>query len=152
MEVLLLQDIVGIGKKNDLLNVAHGYALNYLLPRRLALVATPAVRRQYGEMIKKRAEERAAEKALQESLAEALTGKVVHIQSKTAKGGKLYAQVSEQMIVDALQAEYSVTLPAHAIRIAEQIKTAGTHTVQVTLGAKSTPLTIDVAATESKKK
>lgn len=151
MEVLLLSDIAGIGKKNDLLNVASGYALNFLLPKRMALVATPKVRKQYAEFIRKRAEERSEEKALQESLASALSGKVVHITAKISKAGKLYAAVNEQTIIDTLHSEFSVTLPAHAIRIPEPIKTVGTHTVQVALGTQTTSLTIDVKGEEAKK-
>ena len=55
MEVLLLQDIPGIGKKDDLLIVKEGYALNNLLPYRKALVATPTVRKRYADQIRGRA-------------------------------------------------------------------------------------------------
>ena len=61
MEVLLLTDIPGIGKKDDLLLVGDGYALNCLLPRRQAMIATPTVRRRYAEIIRKRAVERQTE-------------------------------------------------------------------------------------------
>ncbi len=102
MEVLLLTDIQGIGKKNDLLVVKSGFALNHLLPERKALVVTPNVRKRYAEVIKKRAIERENERQVQASIASALTGKVLHLKAKASKAGKLYAAVSEAQIVEAL--------------------------------------------------
>lgn len=151
MEVLLLTDIRGVGKKNDLLTVKSGYALNFLLPQRFAIVATPKVRQQYAELIRKRAEERQQEKALQESLVSALGGKVVKINAKVSKGGKLYAAISPEKIAEYLKEQYSVDLPAHAITTTEPVKTVGTHTVTVHLGAETTPLTLEVKAEEEKK-
>ena len=77
MEVLLLEDITGIGKKNDLLVVREGYALNCLLPHRRAIIATPTVRRRYAEQIRKRAEEKILEQELKSDAASAISGKEV---------------------------------------------------------------------------
>ena len=74
MDILLLHDVATVGKKSDLLTVKNGFALNYLLPRRLAIVATPTVRKLYAEAIKKRMEEKEQEKALQAGAAAALAG------------------------------------------------------------------------------
>jgi len=152
MEVLLLSNITGIGQKNDLLTVASGYALNCLLPQRLAIVATPKVRKQYAELIKKRAEERAQERAMLESLASALSGKVVHITASVSKGGTLYASIHEKEIAAALQEEFSLTIPVESITIKEPIKTVGKHSVAVLIGAQSSTLEIEVKASETKKK
>ncbi|MEQ1849408.1 MAG: 50S ribosomal protein L9 [Candidatus Peribacteraceae bacterium] len=150
MEVLLLSDIKGIGHKNDLLTVRSGYALNCLLPQRLAIVATPKVRQQYADEIRKRAEEKQQQKALQESLADAISGKVVKIQAETAKGGKLYASVHAPDILRALADQFSITLPATALHIEKPIKSTGAHTVTVMLGAESTKLSIEVEGTPKK--
>ena len=98
MDVLLLSDLPGIGKKNDLIVVTSGYAMNYLLPQRKAIVVTPNVRKQYGEQIKQRAMERESERQLHLSLANTLSGKVIHIAAKAAKSGKLYAAVTEATV------------------------------------------------------
>ncbi len=150
MEVLLLTDIAGVGRKNDLIVVSSGYALNHLLPSRKAIVATPNVRKQYAHKITSRAKEREAEKELQMSLSSALAGKTVHIESKTAKGGKLYAQITPETISETLKSEYGVEIPASAISVKEHIKTVGTHTVSVTIGAQTTNVTVEVKASAEK--
>jgi large subunit ribosomal protein L9 len=150
MEVLLLTDIAGIGKKNDLLVVKSGFALNRLLPERMAIVVTPNVRKRYAEQIKHRALEREREREMQSSLSGALSGKVVHIVAKASKAGKLYAAVSEAQIVEALNKEYSITIAADSISIADHIKKVGAHTVTVTVGTQSVKVNIDVKGDESK--
>lgn len=151
MEVLLLTDIPGIGKKNDLLVVKSGFALNHLLPARKALVVTPNVRKRYAEQIKVRALEREHEKELQTSLSTALSGKVVHIAAKVTKTGKLYAAVSESTIADALKKEYTMDVAATGIVIPEPIKTVGMHTVQLTVGTQTIKLSVDVKALAEEK-
>lgn len=146
MEVLLLSDISGIGKKNDLIVVAPGFALNHLLPSRQAIVVTPNVRRQYAEQIKRRALEREQERQLLQSVSSAIGGKVLHISAKTAKTGKLYASVTEDVIRDTLKSEFGIDVPSSAITLKDHIKTVGTHTVTLTVGAQSSSLTIDVKA------
>ncbi|MBP7114067.1 MAG: 50S ribosomal protein L9 [Candidatus Peribacteraceae bacterium] len=146
MEVLLLTDIGGVGKKNDLIVVKSGFALNHLLPERKALVVTPNVRKRYAEQIKHRALEREREREIQMSLSNTLTGKVVHVTGKASKAGKLYAAISEDQISAALKEEYSITIPASSIGIADHIKKIGNHTVTVTVGTQSVPVTIEVKA------
>jgi large subunit ribosomal protein L9 len=146
MEVLLLTDISGVGKKNDLIVVRSGFALNHLLPMRKALVVTPNVRKRYAEQIKTRALEREKEKELVSSLSAALSGKIVHVEAKATKTGKLYAALHEEAIVDALAKEHGITLPASALTIPEHIKTAGVHSVTVTIGSKSQSVSVEVKA------
>src|SRR2546423_12740961 len=100
MEILLLQDIAGIGKKNDLLVVGDGFALNCLLPQRKALVATPTVRKRYADQIRKRAEEKETDRQSQQQAAAALSGKAVQFTRKVTKTGKLYAAISEEQIAE----------------------------------------------------
>lgn len=150
MEVLLLSDIKGIGSKNDLLTVRSGYAMNCLLPQRLAIVATPKVRQQYADLIRKRAEEKQQQRAIQESLASALKNKVVKLTAEAAKGGKLYAAISAEEVSKALADQFSITLPASAITFDSPLKTTGTHTVQVMLGSDETTLKLEIVG-ESKK-
>lgn len=147
MEVLLLTDISGVGKKNDLIVVKSGFALNHLLPERKAIVVTPNVRKRYAEQIKTRAVEREREREIQLSLSNTLKGKVVHIAAKASKG-KLYAAVSEEQIASALKEEYGIVIPAESIAIADHIKKPGNHTVTVSVGAQTVSITIEVKAAE----
>ncbi len=152
MEILLLQDITGIGKKNDLLVVGDGYALNYLLPRRAALVATPVVRKRYAELIRRRAEEREREKSAQADAARAVSGKTITFVHKVTKTGKLYAAITKSAIVEALKEQLSLQIAEDAVVLDEAIKTIGTHTIQVMVSGQSVPLTINVAAEKAEKK
>jgi large subunit ribosomal protein L9 len=125
MEILLLQDIPGIGKKNDLLIVGDGYALNCLLPYRQALVATPTVRRRYAEEIKRRAEEKQREVSLRSSVAGKVSGKEIVFSRKATKTGKLYAAISEKHIAEAVKEQLMVSVDESAIVLPAPIKALG---------------------------
>lgn len=144
MEVLLLEDIKGIGKKNDLLIVGDGFALNCLLPKRTALVATPLVRRRYAEQIRRRAEDRENERQMKMGAAQALTGKTLTFTRKTTKTGKLYAAVTEDVIADALKHQHGIEVPSDAIRIPSPIKATGAFSVQVKMADQLVPVSITV--------
>lgn len=149
MEILLLQNVAKIGKKNDLLMVGDGFALNYLLPRRLAIVATPTVRKRYAEQIKRRAEEKELEKKLQSGAAQALLGKSVIFKKKATKTGKLYAAISEKAIAEALKEQLGMEVQEADIEVPEAIKATGTFEVKVSLGELSQMVSVVVEAGEA---
>ncbi len=146
MEVLLLADIAGIGKKNDLIVVQKGYALNHLLPAREAIVVTPSVRKRYAEEIKRRALEREQERASQAEAVKTLSGKKLEIKVKTTKTGTLYASISEKRIADELKARFGIHLSPQQIRIQSPIKGVGTHTIGLQIGSVTTAFPIEVKA------
>ncbi len=144
MEVLLLQDIKGIGKKNDLLVVGDGFALNHLLPERRALVATPTVRRRYADQIKKRAVEKETERSAQLKATEVLAGKSLMLKKKAGKTGKLYAAVTAEIIAAAFMEQHGLQVAAEDVLLEEPIKNIGATSVQVKVGnaAQAVPLNI----------
>ena len=144
MEILLLQDIPGVGKKNDLLVVGDGFALNFLLPKRAALVATPLVRKRYAEFIKRRAEEKEKEKSFAANAAKAVSGKTITFSRKATKTGKLYAAITEEAIVEALLDQHKAEAKVEDVTIEDHIKTLGDHTVSVHMGGQDVPLTVKV--------
>jgi large subunit ribosomal protein L9 len=146
MEVLLLSDIPGIGRRNDLMVVGNGYALNYLLPHRKAIVATPSVRKTYAEQIRLRALEREQEVAAKRSAMGALDGKTIVIVKKATKTGKLYAALSAALIKNAIHEQLHVAVNENDIVMDDHIKTAGEHSVQIKAGDKSATLTVSVKA------
>ncbi|MBI3336393.1 50S ribosomal protein L9 [Candidatus Peregrinibacteria bacterium] len=146
MEVLLLDDVTGIGKKNDLLVVGDGFALNFLLPHRRAIVATPTVRKRYAEQIRHRAEEREQEKALRAGAAAAVAGKLVHFVRKVTKTGKLYGAISEKAIAEALKKEHGLDVPLDTIDIPSPIKSTGTFQVGVKMGERRGNVQVVVTA------
>ena len=102
MDIILLQDIEGVGEKGDLANVSRGYARNYLLPKRLAEVANPGrldeVRRLMEE--RKAREIRTAEHALE--VAATLNKTVVTIGAHAGEGDRLYGSVTNADVADAI--------------------------------------------------
>src|SRR3989338_762086 len=146
MEVLLLQDVKTVGKKNDLLLVGDGFALNFLLPKRQAIVATPAVRKIYAEAIKMRLEEREREKKAQAGKIAALAGIALTFSRKTTKTGKLYAAISEKVIADALKKEHNVVVPQSAIIVTEPIKETVTFTAAAKISGQEQQIKIIVEA------
>jgi len=144
MEVLLLEDIPGIGKKNDLLMVGDGYALNCLLPKRKALVATPTVRKRYAEQIRKRAIEKQQEMQNKQSMIAAVSGKTVSFARKATKTGKLYAAITEKNIAEALKAQHKIEIAVNAIAFIEPIKALGKFKVALELAGKKEDLIVQV--------
>lgn len=146
MEVLLLQNVAKLGKKDDLLVVGDGFALNYLLPSRQAIVATPLVRRRYADRIRNRAEEREKEKSSQEGAAKALAGKTITFKKKATKTGKLYAAISEKVLSEALRDQHGMDILAADIEIGQPIKSVGKSEITVRMGSQKLPVSVVVEA------
>src|SRR3989338_7065580 len=121
LALLLLEDIPGLGQRNDIVVVGDGYALNNLLPRRRALVATPTVRKRYAEQIKRRAEEKAREVELAQSAAAILREKSLAFTSKASNTGKLYGSISAKMISEALSEQAQIEVAEANIIVSEPI-------------------------------
>ncbi|MCK5017148.1 MAG: 50S ribosomal protein L9 [Candidatus Peribacteraceae bacterium] len=144
MEVLLLHDIPGVGKKDDLLVVGDGYALNNLLPNRAAIVATPTVRRRYAEQIRHRAEQNATEMAVARNAASQVSGKTISFAKKVTKTGKLYAAITEKAIVEELAKEHSIEIKESSVTIADPIKAIGSFEVDVDMAGSNQKLVVEV--------
>lgn len=149
MEILLLQDITGIGKKNDLLVVGDGFALNYLLPERMGLVATPTVRKRYAEQIRRRALEREQERQQKMQSSQLLAGKSVIFTKKATKTGKLYAGITATAIAAALKDQHGIAVAPDAIDLPEPIKMIGTHSVQIKIFDQTQTVLVVINAEKS---
>ena len=148
LELLLLEDIPGIGQRNDIVVVKDGFALNNLLPRRRAIVLTPTVRKRYAEQIKRRAEEKAHMVDLARSAAEILKGKTLTLTKKASKTGKLYAAVNEDEIAKALREQHELTvIPEHVV-IVDEMKTVGKHTARLKLDGEEIEFALEVKGEE----
>lgn len=146
MELLLLSDIDGIGKKNDLVIVGDGFALNHLLPKRKALVATPNVRRRYADQIKRRALEKETERSMKVAALQAVDQKAVSLKAKATKTGKLYGAITEDMILAALKSQHGIDLPPSTLSIPEPVKMVGAHKVKVQLSGETATVNVNVEA------
>jgi large subunit ribosomal protein L9 len=140
VRVILRNDVDKLGRTGDVLEVADGFARNYLLPRKLALAATPDNERRITKERRLVVEKQAAgEAALKELAAKLAALRSVNIQAR-ADGETLYGSVGAPEIVAALAAEHGLTIPAEAVKLAEPIKKVGTHDVLFRLaeGAEAT--------------
>lgn len=145
MKVILLQDIRGKGKKGQLLEVSDGYARNFMLPRKLAIEATPdAVNTM--KMNDKAAQERIArEKAEAMEIARKLRGLTLVVTARGGGNGRLFGSVTNQEIADTLKTKEGIALDKRKIVISDPIKNAGTYTVTCKLGYEITaPLTLKI--------
>ena len=132
MKVILLCDVKGQGKKEDILTVSDGFARNYLFPRKWAVEATPASIR---EIERKRAAEEQLEKerrAEATALAKSLDGKVINISAKCGDTGRLYGSVTTQEIADALKQQYGIDADKRKIDC-EPIRQTGEYTISLSV-------------------
>ncbi|MEZ5126350.1 MAG: 50S ribosomal protein L9 [Thermoleophilia bacterium] len=134
MEVILLQDVDTLGGKGSLVNVARGYARNYLFPRKLAEVATPGkiVEFQRREAERKTRDARMA--AAAEEHAELLNKTVLTLQAKTGEGERLFGSVTAADIADAIKAARGFTIDRRKVHLEEPIKEVGTFMIEVEVG------------------
>ena len=131
MKVILLKDVKGSGKAGDTLNVADGYARNFLLARGLAVEANA---KNLNELAGKKASAQHkldVEKADNEKIAAALEGKTVTVKAKAGQGGKLFGAVTAGTVADAVKAQYSVTVDKKKIVLGSEIKSFGDFSAQV---------------------
>ena len=145
MKVILLQDVKGKGKKGQLLEVSDGYARNFMLPRKLAMEATPDAINTM-RMNDKAAQERIArEKAEAMEISRKLRELTLVVKAKGGGNGRLFGSVTNQEIADSLAQASGIKLDKRKIVISDAIKNVGTYTVTCKLGYEITaPLTVKI--------
>lgn len=145
MKVILQQDVRGKGKKGELIEAAEGYARNYLLPRKLAIPATPDAINTMKLQDAARRKEEAANRAAAVETADKLRGKTVKITAKGGAGGKLFGAVTGKEISEALSEQLGVSVAKQQL-VLEPIKTFGVHEIKAKLGYEvSASFSVEVA-------
>ena len=102
MEIILKEDIIGLGFKNDIVNVKAGYGRNYLIPQGKGVIASPSAKKILAENLKQQAHKLAAQKAAAEERAKVLEGVALEIAAKVSATGQLYGSVGAAAVADAL--------------------------------------------------
>lgn len=131
MEIILLQDVANLGSKDDVVVVKNGYGRNYLIPQKLAILATSSSKKVLSENLKQRAhkEARLKEEALKQ--AEILKTISIVIGAKTSSTGKIFGSVNNIQVAEALK-EKGFEVDRKQITIKEDsIKEIGKHTAKV---------------------
>lgn len=148
MKVILLQDVKGQGKKGQLIEASDGYARNFLLPRKLAVAATPEALNTMKQQEKARLAQEAAERAAAMELVEKLKGCMVKIPAKAGNGGRLFGSVTSKEVSDALKTQFGFDIAKTKIVMPDPIKSFGTYQLKCKLGYEISG-TINVIVTEA---
>jgi large subunit ribosomal protein L9 len=129
MEIILKEDIIGLGYKNDIVNVKNGYGRNYLIPTGKAVIASASAKKVLAENLKQQAHKLAAILAAAEKEAEALNGVALTIEAKVSATGALYGSVNAATVAEEL-AKKGIEVDRKKI-IMKDIKTVGDFTATV---------------------
>lgn len=135
MKLLLRADVDGVGKRGDLVDVADGYARNYLVPKGFALVATPGMEAQADQMRRARMLKDAADRSAAEEIAKVLVPSVISVSAKSGPEGRLFGSVTAVDIVKAVEAQTGIEIDRKALDLTEPIKATGSHSVPTRLHA-----------------
>ena len=134
MKVILQQDVKGQGKKGQLVEVAEGYARNFLLPRKLAVPATADAMNTMRLQEKAKRAEEARLRAEAVGIVEKLKNSPVKVAARAGANGKLFGAVTSKEVSDALQAQYGIDLGKQKIVMDEPIKAYGSYQLKAKLG------------------
>ncbi len=148
MKVILLQDVKGTGKKDQIVEASDGYARNFLLPKKLAREATAEA---LNSIEKSKSADRHREEVKRqeaEKLARELKGKVVQLSVRGGENGKIYGSVTNDQIATALREQLKIEVDKRKIEVEEPIKTAGQAFINLKLMAGvSTRMIVNVKVT-----
>ena len=133
MKVVLLQDVQGKGKKDEIVNVSDGYARNYLIPRKLAVEADAKILNEIRVKEAAKARRIELEKQAARETAAKFEAMLVKISVQAGADGKFYGSVTNKDIADALTEQYGIEIDKRKIVLDAPIKAYGTYTVDVKL-------------------
>ena len=144
VKVILREDLKGVGKRGDIVEVSDGYARNFLLPKGHAFTATEGAVAQAGAMRRARDLRDAADRDSATAIATALVPKIITISAKSAQDGKLYGSVTVADVVAAIEEQTHIALDRKQVHM-EPIKTLGEHSVSAKLhSAVEFPIRVEV--------
>ena len=133
MRVILLENIKGVGKKDQIIQASDGYARNYLLPRKLAVEANTENLSKLNSKNDAKAYKKGMEKQAAEDMAKKLESILLKIQVKAGENGKIFGGVTSKEISESLKNQYKIDIDKKKIEVKEQIKTLGNFNINVKL-------------------
>ena len=147
MKVILLDNIKGVGKKDEVINASDGYARNFLFPKKLAVEANSENMSKLNNKKEANNYRKDLEKHAAEETAKKLKGILLKVNVKAGENGKIFGGVTAKEIADTLKTQANIEVDKKKIELKEQIKTLGTFSVNVKLYEGVTGvLKIDVIA------
>ena len=133
MKVILLKDVKGQGKKDQIVDVSDGYARNFLLPKKLAIIADAKATNELKGKEDSKQFKVEEEKKAANAIAEKLSKITLKIKSASGADGRLYGAVTAKDIAEALDRDFSITVDKRKLSLEDPIKTHGTYTISVKL-------------------
>ncbi len=133
MKVILKQDIKGVGKKDQVINAADGYARNFLFPKKLAVPADAGNMNNLKSKNESIAYRKGEDLKEAKKIAEKMKNIIVKIYVKTGENGKLFGGVTAKEIAETLKKDYNINVDKKKILLSETIKVAGTTNVDIKL-------------------
>lgn len=133
MKVILLDNIKGVGKKDEVINASDGYARNYLLPKKLAVEANAENMSKLNNKKEAANYRKDVEKQNAEELAKKLKGIMLKVKVKAGENGKIFGGVTAKEISENLKSQYNFDIDKKKIELKETIKTLGSFNVSVKL-------------------
>ncbi|MBV8489584.1 MAG: 50S ribosomal protein L9 [Candidatus Eremiobacteraeota bacterium] len=147
MKIVLLNDVKALGKKGEVVEVAEGYARNFLLPRKLATEADKGALAQLGSQKKAQEKREAQTLAEAQELAARLQTAKLPIKAKAGGNGKLFGAVTNADVASAIHTALDVAIDKHKIELKSQIKALGSYPVEIKLHKNVVAkTTVDVVA------
>ena len=147
MKLLLRSDVDGVGKRGDIVEVADGFARNFLVPKGFAIKASSGVTAQAEAMRRSRDTKDAVARAAAEEIAKTLVPAVITVTSRASGEGKLFGSVATTEVLEAVVAQTGIELDRKSIQLDEPIKTTGTHHVTAKLHPEvQFQITVEVSA------
>jgi len=145
MRIVLRSDVDNVGTKGEVLDVANGFARNFLLPRGLAMKATKGSETQAGSMRRGRAVRDAAARSAAEDVAKTLVPATISVAARAGTEGRLFGSVTSHEIAGAIGAQTGIEIDRRTLVIDEPIKTTGAHQVTARLHPEvQFPVSIEV--------
>lgn len=133
MKVILLQDIKGVGKKDDVINASDGYARNFLFPKKMAVEANAENMSKLKAKQDSKDFKRGQEKEEAERIANKMKGILLKLKVKAGENGKIFGGVTAKEISENLKSQYNIDVDKKKIELKETIKNTGTFNVNVKL-------------------
>ena len=133
MKVILATKVKNLGEEGEVVDVASGYARNYLMPKGLAVEATKSGLKEVEKKQKARAEQEAKLEAEAKAMGEKIKASVIKVEAKAGEGGKLFGSITSQDLAGEVEKRLGFKLDKKKIELKEPLKTLGNHTVPVRL-------------------
>jgi large subunit ribosomal protein L9 len=146
MKVILLKDVSGLGRRFDIKTVADGYAVNFLIPRGLAKIATKDEEKSAEALRAKEGERRHMADATLIAALEAMSGEPLAIPGKANEQGHLFASIKREDIAEHLSKRIALPIDTDAVKLSEPIKEIGEHEAEIAVGKTSKKVVVQVTA------